>query len=130
MYSIEKKDFGFYLTFTGYIDDPEMKRWAEESHSNLQSVSSPFGVFVDMRNLKPLPDTSQKFMQDGQKEYKAKGMERSAVVVANAVTKMQFKRIAQETGIYDWERYIDEQSAPDWEKKAMDWIKDGIDPDA
>jgi len=34
-------------------------------------------------------------------------MVRSVVILANTITKLQFKRIAQETGIYQWERYID-----------------------
>lgn len=42
---------------------------------------------------------------------------------------MQFKRIAQETGIYQWECYIDEQSDPNWERTGIDWIKNGVDPD-
>ena len=35
----------------------------------------------------------------GQKLYKAKGMSRSVVIVDNVIIKMQFKKIAQETGI-------------------------------
>ncbi|HMV41143.1 MAG TPA: hypothetical protein PK079_09135 [Leptospiraceae bacterium] len=60
-----------------------------------------------MRTLKPLPPESQIHMQEGQKLYKEKGMVRSVVILANTITKLQFKRIAQETGIYQWERYID-----------------------
>lgn len=129
MYKIEKKDYGFKLTFGGFITEDEMKKWLEESKIALQTAPKSFGVFVDMRTLKPLPTEAQKHMQEGQKLYKEKGMVRSVVILANAVTKMQFKRIAQETGIYQWERYIDEASNPNWEKVGIDWIKNGIDPD-
>jgi len=56
-------------------------------------------------------------------------MSKSVVILANTVTKMQFKRIGKETGIYQWERYIDEVSNPNWEKAGVDWIQNGIDPD-
>lgn len=129
MYKIEKKDYGYRLTFGGFIEPDEMKAWVEESKSVLQSASGSFGVFVDMRTLKPLPAEAQAPMQEGQKLFKETGMVRSVVILANAITKMQFKRIAQETGIYEWERYIDEQSDPDWEKTGIAWIKDAQDPD-
>ncbi len=41
-------------------------------------------------------------MQAEQRLYKEKGMVCSVVILDNAVTKKQFKRIAQETGIYEW----------------------------
>lgn len=129
MYNIEKKDYGYRLTFADIIQEGEMAKWVEESKKALQVAPSSFGVFVDMRTLKPLPLESQKHMQEGQKLYKEKGMSRSVVILANAVTKIQFKRIAQETGIYQWERYVDEQSNLNWEKVGLDWVKDGIDPD-
>jgi len=93
-------------------------------------ASGEFGVFIDMRTLKPiLPDT-QEFMQQGQKMYKLKGMKRSVVILHSSITTMQFQRIAKETGIYEWERYIDASKTANWEKIGIDWIKSGVDPDA
>ena len=129
MYKIEKKIYGYKITFGGFIDENEMKKWVEESKIALQTAPKSFGIFVDMRTLKPLVAEAQRYMQEGQKLYKEKGMTKSAVILANAVTKMQFKRIAQETGIYQWERYIDESSNPNWEKTGIDWVQNGIDPD-
>ncbi len=56
-------------------------------------------------------------------------MVRSVVIVDSALTKMQFQRIAKQTGIHAWERYIDASSITDWEKVGIDWINKGIDPD-
>ena len=56
-------------------------------------------------------------------------MERSVVILDNVITTMQFKRIAQETGIYQWERYIDASSTGNWQKAGEDWIVKGIDMD-
>ncbi len=129
MYKIEKTGYGFKLTFADFINAEEMKKWVEDSKKALLTTSSGFHIFVNMRTLKPLPADAQQYMQEGQKLYKQKGMTRSAVILASSVTKMQFKRIAQETGIYQWERYIDASSVPAWEKVGVDWLKSGIDPD-
>lgn len=56
-------------------------------------------------------------------------MQRSAVVLSNAILTLQFKRIAKETGIYEWERYIDASKNPNWEEIATDWLEKAIDPD-
>lgn len=129
MYKIEKENFGYRLTFSGFIREDEMLEWAKESKKAVVGAPKDFGVLIDMKDLKPLPADSQKHMQDGQKIYKEKGMLRSAVIVNGATTKMQFQRIAKETGIYDWERYIDSTSIAGWEKVAIDWVSSGVDPD-
>lgn len=129
MYKIEKKPYGYKLTFGDFIKTDEMKNWVDESRKALVSAPKEFGIFVDMRTLKPLPDEAQKHMQEGQKLYKEKGMQRSVVILNSAITKMQFQRIAKETGIDQWERYIDASSKPNWEDIGVHWISKGIDPD-
>jgi hypothetical protein len=129
MYRIERKDYGFRLTFQEFIKSEEMKEWLDESKDVLADVEGEFGVFVDMRTLKPLSGESQDHMHEGQKLYKMKGMTRSVVIVDSVITKMQFQRIAKETGIYKWERYIDASSILEWEKVGIDWIVNTIDPD-
>jgi len=83
-----------------------MKQWVKESEKVLASQAPGFGVFVDMRTLSALPPESQKHMEEGQKLFKQKGMVRSAVALNSAITTMQFKRIAIDTGIAKWERYL------------------------
>ncbi len=129
MYQIENKDYGYKLTFSDFIKAAEMENWVAESEKVLENAPGDFGVFVDMRMLKPLPKDSQEQMQTGQKLYKKKGMVRSVVIVDNSITKLQFKRIAQQTGIYEWERYIDSSSEQDWERVGIEWIANGVDPD-
>lgn len=129
MYSINQKNFGYYLVFGGFIQRDEMKKWVDESEIALENAPDEFGVFVDMRTLKPLPQDSQAHMQEGQKLFKRSGMIRSVVIVNDSVTNMQFKRIAKETGIYEWERYIDASTVSNWEETGLNWIKKGIDPD-
>lgn len=107
-----------------------MANWVNESQNTLNTENrGTFNIFVDMRGLKPLPPEAQKEMETGQKLYKGKGMARSVVIVDNPTTQMQFKRLAKQTGIYQWERYIDASSKPNWEQVGLDWINNGKDPD-
>jgi hypothetical protein len=129
MYSIERTGYGFKLTFGGFIQAEEMQKWLDESKQQLQNVIGSFKILIDMRELKPLAEDAQKIMQEGQELYKEKGMERSCVILNNPITKMQFTRIAKETGIYDFERYIDSSASPDWMNKAMNWLTKEEDPD-
>lgn len=129
MYKIEKAPYGFKLTFGGFIEQAEMQNWLEASKTALATAFGKFGIFIDMRMLKPLPPDTQEAMKQGQQLYKAKGMERSVVILNNAVTKMQFNRIAKQTGIYQWERYIDASATPDWEKAGVGWLVQAKDPD-
>lgn len=129
MYKIEKKDFGYKLTFSDTIPASEMKLWVEESKKTLVAAPHEFGIFVDMRTLHPLVDEAKKLMEEGQKLYKQKGMKRSVVILSSAIIAMQFKRLARESGIYQFERYIDASSVADWEKVGIAWITNGVDPD-
>ncbi len=129
MYKIERKPFGFKLTFADSIKVEEMQAWADEAKRAVSMKSGKFGVFVDMRELKPLPQEAKVVMESGQKAFKEGGMERSVVILSNTILTMQFKRIAKESGIYLWERYIDASKEPNWEKIGEDWISKGTDPD-
>lgn len=129
MYSIARTDFGYRLVFDGFIKPEEMEAWRKESETALQGQAGSFGVYVDMRGLKPLSDQAQATMVKGQQAYRAKGMQRSVVVVANAVTAIQFRRLARESGIAQWERYISPET-PEWERVALDWVVNGKDMDA
>ncbi|MBI5091729.1 MAG: hypothetical protein HZB26_04700 [Candidatus Hydrogenedentes bacterium] len=129
MYKIEKKSSGYLLTFGGFIDAAEMQRWLDESKQVLTTAQAPYGVIVDMRTLKPLAPDVQTIMVTGQGLYKEKGMQRSAVVLNDAVTTIQFKRLAQQSGIYAFERYIDASATPEWAKVAVAWVRDAVDCD-
>jgi len=129
MHKVEKTGYGFKLTFADFIKPEEMKTWLGDSQKALAGAPKEFGVFVDMRTLKPLTPDAQAVMEEGQKLFKQKGMVRSVVILANSVLTMQFKRIAKETGIYQWERYIDSNSDPKWEQNGIDWLVKGTDPD-
>lgn len=133
MYKIAKRDFGYQLTFSGdSMDAAEMSHWREEVKGALTGAPKPFGVLIDMRDLKPgaLKPDAQKIMVEGQGLFGKAGMQRSCVILQSATVTMQFERIAHESGIYSFERYINAAKTPDWEPKAIAWIQKKIDPAA
>jgi len=129
MYQVSKTPYGFHLTFGGHITQPEMEQWVKECQAALAKGPKSFSVLVDMRDLKPLPPEVRGVMEKGQEAFKKGGMARSAVVLHSAMLAMQFKNIAKESGIYAWERYVNTEENPDWEKRALGWVEKGIDPD-
>lgn len=129
MYKIEQTQIGFKLTFGGTITKEELDSWFEESKKALSTCKKPFGVIVDMRNLEPLPPDVQADMVKGQMLYRNGGLQRSAVILSDRVVALQFMRLAKESGIYNYERFIDASSDAQWEKHAEEWVGFGIDPD-
>lgn len=129
MYKIQRKPFGYEIILDGFIKEEEMQNWYEEAKDVLKTKPHKFGVFVDLRNLLPLPRYSQVYLEEGQKLFKKSGMERSAVILKSATLTLQFKHLAKDSGIYVWERYVDASKNDNWEEVAKDWIINGIDPD-
>jgi hypothetical protein len=130
MHKIQKESWGYHLTFGDSMSAEEMQLWVDESKSVLRTAPRSFGVFVDMRNLRPLSVAARAVMLEGQKLYKRKGMRRSVVILASALITMQFRRLAKESGIYEWERYIDASAVPNWEEAGIAWLRHQLDPDA
>lgn len=129
MYKIEKTSYGVKIFFGDVIVKSEMMNWLSESQKIVKTLSNKFGILVDMRELLPLAADTQTVLQEGQKLYKEKGMERSVVILNSPILTMQFKRLAKETGIYAFERYIDSSKNSNWEAMAKEWIVNAKDPD-
>jgi hypothetical protein len=55
-------------------------------------------------------------------------MVRSAVGLSGALIKLQFERLATESGIHAFERYLDTETTPDWEARGIRWITEGVEP--
>ncbi|MFH1687709.1 MAG: hypothetical protein ABIE70_09335 [bacterium] len=130
MYSIKREPFGFHLTFAGHITADEMQRWADEFILQISRMTTSFSVFVDMRDIRIVSPDAQPPLRQGQEYARNHGMVRSVVILSDDVIRMQFRKIARQTGIIEWERYIDASVCPDWEQLGMDWILLGRDPES
>ena len=129
MYKIEKHRVGYFLTFSDYLSAPDAHNWLHKSKSILEHDNpNGFGVIVDMRTLQLLPKEARGILIKGQKYFQNRGMIRSAVILKDSITKYQFIKIAQESGIWEGERYIDASIIPNWNTVALQWVENGIDP--
>jgi hypothetical protein len=130
MHNISKQSYGYQLIFGGKIDLAEMNRWQDESRRALIGAPKSFGVLIDMRELHPgdLAADAQPVMVNGQLMYRKAGMERSCVILQSATVTMQFQRLARESGIDAYERYISAAAHPDWQARALGWIERKVDP--
>ena len=128
MYKIEKTDLGFQLNFGGDMTEAELQTWYEESAGVLAEMNLPFGVIIDMRTLAPLPIGAQTVMIKGQAMYRSCGMQRSCVILEDAITTIQFMRLARQSGIFKYERYIDASVQKDWRQVARSWVRDAVAP--
>ena len=128
MYKIDKTDLGFNLTFGGDMTKDEIEKWYMESEQALIGQRSPFGVIIDMRTLAPLPVEAQEIMVRGQSMYRSRGMERSCVILDDAITTIQFMRLARKSGIFKFERYINASEHRDWLARARNWVRHAIAP--
>ena len=128
MYTIEKIDLGFQLTFAGRITKAESEKWYTESEQVLKGLQAPFGVIIDMRTMGLLPVDAQAVIVRGQSMYRSRGMERSCVILDDAIMRIQFMRLARQSGIFKYERYIDASAHKHWLAEARNWVSHGIDP--
>jgi hypothetical protein len=128
MYAIEGTPFGFRLTFSGNMDVDEFERWLVDASRILASALARFGVLSDMRFMGTLLPKCQDILIRGQQAFRARGLERSAVVVSKGYVMTQLKIIALTSGICDGERYLDATVRPDWESEALAWIVSGREP--
>ena len=128
-YKIEKKSYGFRLTFDGMLDPENAEKYTEELLAALATWTGSVGVMIDLTKAKPMPPESQKIVAAGYKAVLMKGLTRAVSVVPSGLMRMQMMRLAKENGTYDKARYIDSSTCPQWESVALNWIVLGIDPD-
>jgi len=129
MYKLEKQTFGLKLTISGEFDDKEICQLAKQIASMEGSAEEPFSIFVDTREMITLDQSTLSALIECQKAVLRAGLKRSVVVLNSPVLKNQVIQVAMKSGISDRERYICATSNHKWEKDAMDWILNGVEPD-
>jgi hypothetical protein len=127
-FQVEKTPYGIRTSHSGFATTAEATQWLADCKRALGEPHS-FGQLVDLRGQKANSPETNEIIQRHMKWIRGHGLVRSAVVLSSAVTALQIKRLAKETGMYDFERYFSPETDPDWEQKALDWIEKGVDPD-
>lgn len=106
MYKVDKTDLGFRLTFAGDMTKAELEKWYEDGEQVLAGQQGLFGVIIDMRTLDLLPAEGQGVMVRGQSMYRCRGMQRSCIILEDAIKTIQFMRLARQSGVFKYERCI------------------------
>jgi hypothetical protein len=122
-------EYGVKFVFKGFMEKDELRRWAQEVGQAVKKLGKGFCVIHDMRGMNPLPPEARELMKLNMVKAKQAGLGRSAQIVDDAITAMQFQRLAKEVGISETTRQIDASLVPNCEGVAVDWIVKGIDPD-
>ncbi len=130
MYAVAETPYGFKITIADRVTVEEASAVLEKARVVLQTCPKPFGVLVDIRNLRPLSKDVQALVDETQRLHREAGLRRSVVVLASAVMTLQFTEMAKSSGVKAHERYIDASDESDWERVALAWIVDGAEPAA
>lgn len=129
MYKISVREFGFHLQFKGFFDAGMMAAYFDELRKIvLNSGKFRYGNVVDLRFLFPMDEATMKIVGDIQRFNREHGQARSAVILQHPVTARQLIKSSRETGIFEWERFIDARQHESWEKHALKWIIEGVEP--
>lgn len=133
MHLFEKTNYGFKVSVSGYFSLDAAKEWWQDYLVIIEQVKShwgrDFGQFVDLRGFKPGDEEAQKYITSGMELFKKSGGGRSIVLFDSPIGAMQVKRLAKESGIYQWARFIDFQTHPTFEVVVEQWLVHGQDPD-
>ena len=128
MYKMEKKNYGYKLTFSGFLNTTEIEAYIKELKSYMDENAGMFGIMIDMRDMKPLAPESQEALTSSQKLVSNRLTRSATIVNDNAIIKMQFKRLSKQSGVVDTKRFIDASSDSNWEVLAENWISKGTEP--
>lgn len=129
MYKVEAREFGFLLVLKGKVLDEEMQQFHLASVLTLkESGRKRYGILLDIRELLPVSAKSRIIIKKNQRMFKKNGLMRGAIILGHPETAAQFIRMAKETGVYEWGRFIDTFICRNWERAALNWIVRGIDP--
>jgi hypothetical protein len=128
MHRIEETSYGYRLTFEGFLQRDEAGELLAKMRSTMRPKNGGFAVLLDMRHSRAFPAEAQDLIKETLAFCKNAGLERNAVVLNSAIATLQARRLAKQTGIAPWIRYIDASAEPEWEKAAVGWLADAVDP--
>jgi len=127
MHKIDEKPYGFKVTFHGFMQGEDVERFNKEMKRNADRQHGEFAVLVDLRETRTFPPEAQIGLMEIINYCRERGMNRNAVVVNSAITKIQANRLAKE-GSIEHIRFIDAAETDDWEQTAEDWLVRGKEP--
>lgn len=132
MLTFAETPYGFTFRNSEFFTPDVAQRWSTEYRDIIKRVAAkgrPFHQFVDLRGFRVGPPETQAVIAEGMRFFKASGGGRSIVLMDSAIAVNQVRRLAKESGMYAWERYIDIATHPNYEPVVTAWLVEGKDPD-
>lgn len=128
MQKIEKTDFGFRIINTGQLNLTDAEAFKFMVLEALSSHSSSFSLIVDLRGLIPLEPKVIEVVKEIMKTRTRMSLVRAAIIVSSPVIKAQHRQMSFDTRTTQFDRTIDASKYPDWEERALAWVRDGVEP--
>jgi hypothetical protein len=120
--------YGYRAVFADPVSVCDIATWVDDVRAAVQGRES-FGQLVDLRQrtLTGRDPAVQEATRDAMMSIRGWGLVRSASVVADELVAQRLRRWSAMTGLESCERFIDGR-LDDWEKAALAWIVDGVEP--
>lgn len=128
MYKIDEATYGFRITNSGQFSVFEAEEFKRDLLRRLSEHNQPFSLLIDIRNLIPLSPEVMSIMREVQLACRQMSLERVAMVMSSPVVRGQAQQVSFDTRTNPHDRYIDAARNPNWEKAAIDWLVDGVEP--
>jgi len=124
---LEATTYGYRITLRPPFDPPMLRALHDEIAKRVPRREA-FAVLVDLRSVSAFPIETQEILKQCIDLLKTAGMGRQAIVLDDAIAKLQAQRLSKEMGILDLCRFLDASSDAEWETAALDWLTGGVDP--
>ena len=128
MHKIEERLYGFKVTVSGIIEEAEAEEIGATLFALIGTRKTPFGLLIDCRNLVPLASAVAITIEEGYAACSQTGCKAVVAVINSPVIRGQLMQMSCSAASTDRDRVIDASKDLDWEKKAVLWLTDAIEP--
>jgi hypothetical protein len=128
MYKIEKKSYGFHITFSGLMSETEAVQFKSEVMSILPSLKQPWSSVIDLRTWIPAEPEVLILLRQVEQLSRNHSLLRRAIIANSPVIRVQAAQLSFSSEKNKLERFIDASKVDDWEERAIGWAAHGIEP--
>ena len=131
MYKIEKNAFGLKITLSEILSLEEALKYKAELINAALEQKQTYSIIFYTQTLIPFNPEVMKVLEEAYAAVinSTSYLGRVAVITKSPVVKDQTRRLKHYLQVSDIFRIIDVSRYADWEKKALDWILSGVEPE-
>ncbi|MDD3732582.1 MAG: hypothetical protein PHU88_09435 [candidate division Zixibacteria bacterium] len=131
MYKIEKSAYGLKITLSEILSSEEALQYKAELIKAALEQKQTYSVIFYTQILIPFNPEVMKVLEEAYAAVinSTPNLCRVAVITKSPVVKDQTRRLQHYLQVSDIVRIIDVSKYADWEKKALDWVLSGVEPE-